>query len=167
MTEPIRVYAEMLELYPLMEEMLYSGGEVVFIPNGKSMLPFLYSGRNPVTLVRPGGGDPESGFNHYRVGDILFYRRASGQFVLHRLMEIKKGQPVFCGDAGTKLEYHIPRQSVLAMVIRFQWGRYTVNCRKNYLYRLLAWGWRISFPVRPYLLFTGRVIKRLFRMKKN
>lgn len=157
----------MADLYSVMEETLFAGGEVVFTPNGGSMRPFLLSGRNPVTLVRPGGGEPLAAFEHYRVGDVLLYRRASGQFVLHRLMKLDEGRPVFCGDAGAALEYGILPGDVLARVARFEKNRRTIDCRTNRRYRAAVALWMALFPIRGAMISIARTLLRPFWRRRK
>lgn len=157
-----RIRVEMAELYPAMEERLRVGGEVIFTPNGGSMRPFWRSGRHSVKLTRPGGKAPQDAFADYRVGDVLFYRRNNGQFVLHRLMRLDGGLPVFCGDAGTELEYGVAPEAVLARVVGFWSGGRYVDCRTSRRYRWAVRIWMALFPIRGALIRGGRRMKRLF-----
>lgn len=152
----------MADLYAAMEETLFAGGEVVFTPTGGSMRPFLLSGRNPVTLVRPGGGEPLAAFPRYRIGDVLLYRRAGGQFVLHRLMKLDNGRPVFCGDARSTLEYGVSPGDVLARVVRFEKKHRSIDCRTNRRYRAAVAVWIALFPVRGVIISVARTLLRPF-----
>ena len=64
----------MEEMYPLLREVIDSGGEFRLYPRGTSMLPLIRQGKDSVALVRP-----EALSRH----DICLYRRGNGQFVLH------------------------------------------------------------------------------------
>lgn len=97
----------MEELWPLIREVTESGGEFRLYPRGTSMRSLLREGKDSVALVRPG--------NLCR-GDICLYRRRDGAFILHRLVKWKDGQPVFCGDNQTALEYGVPESAVIAVV---------------------------------------------------
>lgn len=100
---------DMRELYPLLSEVLESGGEFRLYPKGTSMLPLLCEGEDSVLLKK---------CTALEVGNIYLYRRKGGKFVLHRLvaMEQGNGAPVFRGDNQDWLEYGIAREDVLAVV---------------------------------------------------
>ena len=95
------------DFWPIMKEVIESGGEFTFYPHGTSMLPLIRQGEDQVVLVEP---------KDIKVGDIVFYRRNDGHFVLHRLVKITKGQYVMCGDNQYLLEHGITDKHILAKV---------------------------------------------------
>ncbi|PWM54990.1 MAG: hypothetical protein DBX93_08060 [Oscillospiraceae bacterium] len=101
----MREQMDLAALMPLIDEVIAAGGAFRLYPRGTSMLPMLTEGEDAVELV---AAEP------YAVGDVLLYRRASGQFVLHRLIGVHKGALVFCGDNQRALEFGVPRTAVLA-----------------------------------------------------
>lgn len=101
------------ELYPLIEETIRNGGIFRFYPRGISMLPMLRQGEDSIEL-----GKAET----IEVGDVLFYRRKNGQFVLHRLIEKRGGTLTMCGDNQMALEYGLCPEQVLAKLVGFYRG---------------------------------------------
>ncbi len=100
------------DMLPFIEE-AFSRGQAITIPvTGVSMRPFLEPG-DSVTLA-PIDEKP------IEQGDILLYRRASGQFVLHRVVKISHRTITFCGDGHTTVEKNIPIANVVARVIQYQ-----------------------------------------------
>lgn len=95
-------------LEPIIEEKLNSGASVTIQPKGTSMLPLIHQGRDEVILKKPQG--------KLKKYDIAFYKRASGQFVLHRVIKVRKNDYVFCGDNQTIYEYNITDDMILAVV---------------------------------------------------
>lgn len=94
-------------LVPLMLEQLKKGHTVRFTAHGQSMLPLIKDG-TPVTLV--------SAPDTLRAGDIPFYRRASGQYVLHRVIRVEKdGTYTMCGDNQSAPERGIRPHQILAL----------------------------------------------------
>ena len=65
------------DVMPILSEVIGSGGEFELYPRGTSMLPLIREGRDSVILISPDSPD---------VGDIVLYRRAGGQYVLHRIV---------------------------------------------------------------------------------
>ena len=96
------------DIIPVLTEVVQSGGEFRLAPRGTSMWPLLREGRDAVALVAP---------EKLKKWDICLYRRADGSYILHRLMKFKKGEPVFCGDNQTTMEYGVPREAIIAKVI--------------------------------------------------
>ena len=101
------------ELYPLIEETVKNGGTFRFYPRGTSMLPMLVQGEDSIEL-----GKVEA----IEVGDVLFYRRGNGQFVLHRLIDKRGDALTMCGDNQWELEYGIHPEQVLAKLVGFYKG---------------------------------------------
>ncbi len=92
-------------------ELLDSGKEVAFVTNGTSMVPMLRDGTDCVYLVKK--ENPER-------GDVLFFRRPDGQFILHRIIGIKRdGSYVIRGDNRKELEYGITKAQAIAVVKAF------------------------------------------------
>lgn len=129
---------------------LDSGGEFTIFPHGTSMLPLIKEGRDSVTLVKSG---------KYRVGDIAFYRRAGGEFILHRIIAEGKeenGTFTMCGDNQLLPETGIKPEQIIAKA-----GYLTRKGRKitpdNPLYRLYTLLWR-SFFIRRVFFKLRRII---------
>ena len=70
------------EMYPLISEIISSGGSFRIFPKGISMLPTIKQGEDSVELAAP---------KKLRKYDIVLYKRPNGQFVIHRIMKIKNG----------------------------------------------------------------------------
>lgn len=101
--------ANLEELLPLINDQINAGGEVRFKPRGISMLPFLMEGRDEVILA----ASPEK----LKKGDIPFYRRDEGGFVLHRIVGIDKdGSYVLCGDNQYHREHGVKQEQIIAVV---------------------------------------------------
>ena len=96
---------DLAALMPTIEEVISAGGVFRLYPRGTSMLPLLHEGTDSVELAAA---------NEYKVGDVLLYRRANGQFVLHRLIAVERDTLTFCGDHQNTLEYGVPKSAVLA-----------------------------------------------------
>ena len=87
---------------------LADGAELPLVVSGGSMRPFLAPGRDTVYLRAPD--------RPLRRGDIAFYRRADGQYVLHRICRARGGQFWFAGDAQDVREGPLPASCVFAYV---------------------------------------------------
>lgn len=128
------------ELYPLMEEVLKNGSEVLFTVTGNSMFPLLRHGRDKVCLVRCGGKP----LNKY---DLPLYVRPDGKYILHRIIAVKKEGYVTAGDHQWTKEFPVLPSQVIG-VVKGIWrdGKY-ISC-DDFRYRLYCRFWASLFPIR-------------------
>ena len=96
------------EIWGLMQEQIENGGEVKFSPKGISMLPLIKEGRDSVILKKA----PD----HLKKYDVVLYRRANGDFVLHRVVGVKKDCYIMCGDNQYSYEKNVSKDSILAIM---------------------------------------------------
>ena len=91
------------------QELIEEGKEVPMVITGYSMTPFLVHERDSVLLAKV---DRE-----LRRGDMVFYCRPSGQYVLHRIVKFDSAEGVyFAGDAQDFIEGPLPRECIFALV---------------------------------------------------
>lgn len=126
------------DLMPLIREGLESGKKVRFSPKGTSMLPMLRQGIDSVVLSPV----PEK----LKKYDLPLYQRASGQFVLHRILEA--GETYTCmGDNQFEPEPGLRHEQMLALVTAFTRGDRLISVTAPG-YRLYCRLWHYSRPVR-------------------
>ena len=120
---------------------LESGGVFRIYPSGTSMLPLLRQGVDSVLLKKPDGS--------LRPGDIAFYQRSNGAYVLHRVMRSENGGYVMCGDNQLVLESGISDSNIIGIVCEI----YRKDKRvlpDNIGYRLYVAVWRSFFVRRVF-----------------
>ena len=144
------------DLYPVIRQATEAGGELLIYPTGDSMRP----------TIRPERGDGVllCALDRVQRGDILLYRRASGEFVLHRVIGVtKKGSFILKGDAQFAKEYVGKDCELIAKAKRIVRKRdeHLFPALFGRIYRVL---WRISYPLR-YVLY--RIGRRLGRAKRK
>ena len=142
----------------VIDEILSGGGEFRMYPKGTSMLPLIVQGRDSVVLKR--NNDIPA-----RKHDIAFYRRTSGQFVLHRVMAIEKdGTYTMCGDNQFDLEKGITSQQIIGYVSCLYKGE---KKRSALSYKLYVFFWCIM-PLRRFVRFSQRIFFALLaRIRKK
>jgi len=149
--DPFSVQDMALEdTWPLIRDVFEKGGRFRLFPRGTSMLPLIRPGIDSVLLEHP---------HSYSRYDILLYRRQSGQFVLHRLMRLKKSGLVMCGDNQYVLEYGVPAEAVLARVTGIYFGEEYVPLGDP---RLKRYAKRRAFsrPIRHLIAAMKRCLSR-------
>ena len=82
------------------------GREVRMVISGSSMAPFLIHGRDSIFFRAPA--------RELRKGDIVFYERPGGQFVVHRICRVHAEGYDIIGDAQTEIEHHVQRKQIFA-----------------------------------------------------
>lgn len=142
----------MEDLLPLMNEVIQKGGKFRLTVTGNSMFPLFHENRDSVILEKA---------EQIKKHDILLYRRKNGQFVLHRVVQIKDGVLSFCGDNQLKIETPIDRDQVLARVCAFyRDGKLTELSRAWYRFYCLTWGSCIG--LRPFFLVSYSKLCKIF-----
>lgn len=124
---------------------------------GCSMSPTFESNRDTVYL--------QKAQTPLRKGDVILYRRKSGQYVLHRIVRIRNGGLILSGDNQYEPEAVDPQQ-VIARVEGFQ--RKGKDYPTTHLgYRSWVWLWVGLFSVRRPLIALRRCLGRLHRALKR
>lgn len=93
-------------LVPLLKEALEKEQDFKMPVRGTSMLPCICD-KDYVVLTRP---------LDLKKNDVIFYIRENGQYVLHRIYQVKKDYYVLMGDNQTFKEYPIYPNQVIAKV---------------------------------------------------
>ena len=146
------------DFWPAMQEQLNNGKTVQFKPSGNSMLPMLRPGIDTVVLKRA----PEI-LNKY---DVPLYIRADGHFVLHRVVNVRDGKYVMCGDNQWRLEHNIYPQQILAVMKGFYRKDKYVSC-DNLLYKVYYLLRTTALKIRIRAGAIKRKCVRFLRNKKN
>lgn len=157
------------DMYPIIQEVLDSGGTFSLTITGTSMYPTILGGRDKVTLVKA----PEK-LQKY---DLPLYRRKSGQFVLHRIVDVAEdGTFTCCGDHQWDLEKGLRQEQMIGLATEFvrKGKRFQAD---NKFYLLWVHFWVRVLPNRKkWFTFDQRfrrvihlpkaVFRRIFKKKK-
>lgn len=135
------------------EEILKKNGTLVFTPGGTSMQPLLRHHENPVVLVPVNG--------RLSRGDVPFYKREDGQYVLHRILKVRKGSYDCCGDNQTELEKGVTDAMIFAKMVGFYRGEHYFSVDDPAIRRYAARRMRTRPFRRAAALFRG-ALHRLF-----
>ena len=146
MSDPIYIS----EYDSLIREVLASGGEFRLYPHGTSMLPLLRQGIDSVAL-RSLDRAPQK-------FDILFYQRADGSYILHRVKEVKAEGLTMWGDNHTMLECGVTEDMIIGYAARIFRGETELDCQ-SLRYRLYLWLWQFKAIRRVLLPIAYRLRK--------
>lgn len=140
---------------PRMRQILAAGQCCRLTVTGTSMVPFLRSGRDRVVLRAPQGPA--------RRGDIVFFQRPGGQYVLHRVhRRLPDGFYRICGDGQTVTEDVSPETLIATVVALERDGR--PFSTKNPLWRVLSLLWIAGLPLRRPTL---ALLHKLWAMRRG
>ena len=95
-------------LLPFIEEAFERGATFKIPITGTSMNPLLYEKRDFVLIKKPAFP--------LEIGDIPLYRRKSGTFVLHRIVDKDESGYIMCGDNQFILEHGITDSDIIGVV---------------------------------------------------
>ena len=98
------------EYVSVLRELAVAGRVVSMLIAGSSMSPFLCHNRDYIYFTKP---DRE-----LRRGDMVFYQRDTGQYVMHRVYKRKKDGYYMVGDAQTQIEGPLRRDQIIARIIK-------------------------------------------------
>ena len=143
------------------EDILERDGRLVYTNVGTSMMPLLRERRDLMVIEKKG---PER--LHWL--DVPLFKRDNGQYVLHRVMWVRKNDYVICGDNQWYLERGITDKHILGVLTQVDRDGKILDMRspKMRLYGLLQW---LFYPLRASWLFgrsvPGAVRRRIKRYK--
>ena len=103
------------EYVSMLRELTEEGREVSMLISGSSMNPFLIHQRDSICFRKP---DRE-----LKKGDMVFFQRPDGAFVMHRIWKVRPEGYYIVGDAQTEIEGPVRREQIFAIV--------TKVCRKG------------------------------------
>lgn len=138
------------------EQLLRDGNTIKLKPQGYSMYPLFYPGRDEA-IIEP--VDPSD----LRRGDVALYRRRQSILVLHRIWKIREQKFYMVGDNQSEIEGPLDPDQFLGRLCGFVRNGHTISV-KNPLYRILSSLWLRMLPVRPVVYRTTR---RLRQIKKR
>lgn len=93
---------------PVIRELVEAGNTVPFLITGNSMSPFMIHERDTILLKKPEFP--------LKKGTMAFYRRKTGQYVMHRICKVKDDKYYFVGDAQTAVEGPLEAEQIFAVV---------------------------------------------------
>ncbi len=145
----------MQEIGPFISSSIKSGKQVLINITGNSMSPLLKENRDKALLT------PIS--TPVKKNDVVLYLRDNGQYVLHRVFNIKNGEYIMLGDAQVYCERGVTDRHLIAKACEFVInGKRVSTC--SFLYLCYAYFWKFVYPIRLLktkgVNFFKRILKR-------
>lgn len=134
-----------------LRELVLEGKEVSMRIWGGSMTPFLGHDRDTIYFEKPD--------RPLKAGDMVFYQRDNGQFVMHRILKVKETGYYICGDAQTFIEGPIREEQIFARITKAtRKGKLITD--GDFWWDFFKGPWRYLRPVRPVILKMYGLIRR-------
>ncbi|MBR4304310.1 MAG: hypothetical protein IKT81_03160 [Clostridia bacterium] len=140
------------DLYPVIAEVMASGGEFTFSPSGESMRPMLLPEDCSVTIAPPCGR-----LSKY---DLPLYRLPDGRFVLHRVIGVLPDGYVCRGDAVVAKERGILDSQIVGVMVSFE-RRGKKYPAASPMYRLYARVWTALPFLRRFVLLGDKLKRKI------
>ncbi len=146
----------LIDILPEINKVLDQGDTFSFMPNGISMLPTIVGGRDTVTVKKP--------TDKLKKFDIILYRRKSGQFVLHRIIDLDSEKYILCGDNEVYPEKNVEHNQIIGVVTRYtRKGKIIEADSKKFISDAKK---RVnSRPYRQFVFRAKNKLKRIFKIK--
>lgn len=151
-TKNIKISTSDEKFYCFLTEKLDEGVNVTITITGDSMFPLWRHKRDTAILTNC----DNIALKKY---DIPLYRRATGQYVMHRIIKVNTNSYNLCGDAQTQVEYNVPKESIIAVVRAFTRKGKTYKC-DNLIVKAYSTIWRCLLP------FRGIILKVYIKLSK-
>ena len=131
------------EYVQVLRELVEEGREVSMVICGSSMSPFLIHQRDSIRFRKPD--------RPLRRGDMVFYQRDSGQYVMHRICRVRPAGYDLIGDAQTEIEGPIRRDQIFALVTAVRRKGRWIGPRQ-FWWVFFEKVWLCLIPLRPFLM---------------
>ena len=146
------------DITPVIGELIKSGTDVCITVTGNSMFPMISSRRDSVVITKA----PDV----LKKYDIPLVRRENGDYVLHRIVKVKKDEYYLNGDNQYFVEKGIKNSQVIGVVSSFTRKGRNIKC-DDFCYMMYSRFWVTFKPFRGIInaVYLNTVAKLRRRMK--
>jgi len=144
------------EYVSMLRGLTEEGKEVSLLIAGSSMTPFLAHQRDYICFKKP---DRE-----LRKGDMVFYQRVSGQYIMHRIWKVNPEGYYIVGDAQTEIEGPIKREQIFAVITKAKRKGKWIQ-KGDFWWDFFEKVWINIVPLRPFIRKIYGVLCGLRRRK--
>lgn len=136
------------------EEVIARTGKLIYTNIGDSMMPIIRQNRDLIIIEKVNG--------RLKKYDVPLYKRDSGQYVLHRILKVRKNDYVICGDNRWNKEYGITDRHIIGVLTGIVRDGKIISV-KDKKYRLYVHLRCDFFHVRAFILRVKKYLKRLMK----
>lgn len=155
--KPVRL-VDTQEYMEMIRALLEDGQEVSMIVTGNSMRPFLKHGRDKICMKKTD--------RKLRKGDIVFYRRENGQYVMHRILKCRDQSYTLLGDGQIVPESGIRQEQIFARITKVQVRGKWIGS-ENFRWRFFEHIWIRFWGIRKLGLSFSSKVQNLKKSSKE
>ncbi len=144
------------EYVSVLRELTEEGKKVNMLIAGNSMSPFLTHQKDYIYFEKPN--------RELKKGDMVFFQRTNGQFVMHRICKVcKDGTYNLVGDNQTLIEPGITREQIFALITEVK-RRGHMEGPGSFWWEFFEKFWIRVIPLRP---FFCRIYGVIYKIRKR
>lgn len=136
------------------EEELERSGKLIYTTVGVSMNPLIKQDRDLSIIEKPKG--------RLKKFDVALYKRANGQYVLHRVVKVLEDGYVILGDNCCSKEYNIKESQILGVLTSLVRNGKEIDLN-SFGYKLYVRARYAHYPVRVIIFKTKRFLRKLIK----
>lgn len=138
-------YVDARQYISMLRELVKEGNEVSLLITGSSMTPFLFHEKDTVCFKTPD--------RPLKRGDMVFFQRDDGRFVMHRICRVRPEGYYIVGDAQTEIEGPVREDQIFGLITKVQ-RRGKWLGPDAFWWRFFATVWLWIIPIRPMIMKT-------------
>lgn len=131
------------EYLTMLKELTEQGKEVNLIISGNSMSPFLANERDTIWFQKP--------TKPLKKGDMVFYQRPTGQYVMHRISKVTPLGYYIVGDAQQDIEGPVPETAIFAIITKVK-RKNKIITKGNFWWEFFEHIWINLIPYRRCIM---------------
>ena len=130
-------------------------GLIIRLPTGNSMRPMIRPNKDTIVIRKVD--------RPLKVNDVVFYWNNT-EYILHRIVKVKKDGYVIRGDNNIYNEYDIKDKHIIGILSGFYKNDKYIDCEKSFKYKCY-----VQFNRRTYYIrYLFRILKiKLAKLKKK
>lgn len=141
------------EYMPVLQELTEQGKEVSLLITGNSMVPFLVHERDYIFFKKL---DRE-----LRKGDMVFYRRRTGQYIMHRICRVNSdGSFDIIGDGQSVIEHGVHREQIFGLITKVK-RKGKILSDGDFCWEFFKHIWLHMIPVRMFFIRAYGRLKKI------
>ena len=145
----VDIYAYMAMLQELTEQ----GNEVSLRITGNSMVPFLHDERDDIFFRKPDRA--------LEKGDMVFYRRRDGQYVMHRIVKVcPDGSFDLIGDGQWIIEHGIRPEQIFGLITKVR-RKGKLLTDGDFCWEFFRRVWLNLIPARKFLMKSYARLRKI------
>lgn len=140
------------------EDVLNKGETLYYTNEGDSMMPLIKQGRDVLIIApKPAG--------RLQKNDVPLYKRDNGQYVLHRIVKVRKNDYLIRGDNRYNTEKGIEDRHIIGILTGILREGKVINVTDDHYLNYVR-DLNRSYPIRYALYKTKRLLLKLKRVIK-